>query len=169
VVRGWELLARACQQLSAYTLAVDLDLAPDSDLSQYDLVYLCANGKFSLEAKHQAALARYLETGKMILIDAIDPAADTSFNSVFEKMEFKFMPLAAEDALLVEPFLFSSAPPGYQEAQVSRYRSIIYSCCGYGLAWAGQLAPGHAARADIRAAHEWGVNIIHYCLNHSGG
>jgi hypothetical protein len=165
---GWNYLASACQQMSSYTLAVDIDLTLNADLSQYDLVCLSGSGTFKLDASQQKLLREYLQNNKIIFIDAFDNAADASFNAVFEKLEHVLAPLAADDVLLSEPFLFSTPPHGHNEAQVLRDRQIIYSRAGYSLAWAAKLPAEQNTRADIRSAHEWGVNIIHYCQNHSG-
>jgi hypothetical protein len=167
VVVGWNFLARACQQVSPYTLVVDADLALNAELSQYDLVYLSGSGTFKLDASQQKSMREYLQTGKIVFIDALDDAANVSFNNAFEKLGRVLAPLAADDVLLGEPFLFNTPPYGNNEAQVLRDAQFIYSRSGYSLAWAGKLPAEHNTRADIRSAHEWGVNIIHYCQNHT--
>ena len=168
VVSGWEFLARACQQLSSYMLIVDDGLTLETDLATYDLVFISGSGSFKLNAGQQKSLREYLETGRGLFCDALDKAADTSFNAVFEKLGRALAPLAAGDELLSTPFLFNVPPSGASQAQVLRDKQIIYSNAGYSLAWAGKMPTEHNTRADIRSAHEWGINIIHHCLSQVG-
>jgi hypothetical protein len=39
---------------------------------------------------------------------------------------------------------------------------VILSACDYGCLWQGERRGQAASREEIRAAHEWGSNIIAY-------
>jgi hypothetical protein len=165
VAAGWRFFARACQQLSSYSLIIDNDLDLENDLTPYDLVCISGGGSFKLNAVQQKAFKDHLVAGKVLFCDALDKAAATSFNAVFEKAGRALSPLAADDDLLSAMFLFSKPPHGASDGQVLRDQQIIYSDSGYSHAWGGKLLSDHDTRADIRSVHEWGINIICYMLN----
>jgi len=164
VEAGWEYLRCECARSSPYRLVVDGDLTFSSALSSYDLVYLYANGPFKFDDKKIASLRSYLETGQSIIMEALSPEAEDSFKSIFVGLGINPKPLAQDHVMRTAPFLFINHPQGYRGNDVLAAKGLVYSSAGYGLAWSGKSEAGPASRADIRAVHEWGVNMIHYCM-----
>jgi len=161
VLSGWDHLSRECLRSNFYKLIVDTGLSLASDLSHFDLICLSANGAFNPEAVAVKALQAYLSTGKPVLIEALDPAAESAFSLLFEKLGLGLQPLPTDDHLLNTPYLFATPPGG----QTWRDKQVIYVTGGFSPAWSGKNA---LARAEIRSAHEWGLNLLHACLNRSG-
>jgi hypothetical protein len=54
-------------------------------------------------------------------------------------------------------------PDGPGGSQVSLGEQVVFSQGQFALAWHGN----GMARADIRSAHEFGINLIHHCLEKS--
>ena len=164
VVIGWDLLARASERDLNIWPALDIHQKPTGSLSNYDVVFLSAKGKFELGAAEIKVLRAVLDGGKMLLVEALDDPADKSFETLFEKLELKLAPLGPGSVILKEPFLFNAAPEGAFGNQVLAGKQVIYSTAGYSLAWGGTLPKEHATRADIRSAHEWGLNMLHFAV-----
>jgi hypothetical protein len=67
--------------------------------------------------------------------------------------------------LLAEPFMFAAPPPGAQPGRIRVGDGVIFGTVDYGRLWqqgAGRIQP---AREQIRAALEWGSNIVVYSAN----
>lgn len=158
---GWDYLSRECQRSSFCKLVVDTGVSPVVDLSRFDVICLSAIGTFKSEDATVKSLRAYLKAGKPLLVEALDLAAESAFNVLFEKLDLKLHPLPAYDALLTTPFLFSSPPGG----QVLRDKQVIYATGGFSPAWSGKNV---TSRAEIRSGHEWGINLLNACLNRSG-
>jgi len=164
VPAGWRFLAAECARVSPYHLILDAGLAPSSDLSGYDLVYLSAKGAFSADAAAVKTLQAYLDQKRILFAESLDDAAGKSFTVLFDKLGRKLAPLAANASVLEAPFLFAAPPPGAQGSNIQVGKQVLFSSAAYSLAWAGKLPFESRSRADIRSAHEWGVNLIQYCL-----
>jgi hypothetical protein len=156
-ISGWNYLSRECQRSGFCNLIVDDELPANDDFSRFDILCLSASGSFKPEAATVKALRAYLETGKTLLAEARDQAADESFSGLFEKLGHIPQPLHADDALLTTPYLFTTPPGG----PVLREKQVIYAASGFSPAWSGKMA---SSRAEIRSAHEWGINLLNACL-----
>lgn len=165
VVTGWDYLSRECSRFSPYQPVVDANVPCAEILAGYDLVFLSGKGAFKLEAGEIKALRAVLDQGKTLWAEALDAPAEKAFAAVFEKLELELSPLEAGHSLLSEPFLFGAPPEGPLGHQVQLGRQVIFSTAGYSLAWGG----GSASRAEIRSAHEWGLNLFQACLRPQGG
>lgn len=158
---GWDYLARECQRSNFCKLIVDTGVSLAADLSRFDVVCLSAIGAFKPEAAATKPLQTYLSAGKPLLVEALDIAAESAFGALFEKLERNLKPLPSYDALLTTPYLFSTPPGG----QILRDKQVIYATGGFSPTWSGKNV---ATRADIRSAHEWGINLLNACVNRSG-
>jgi len=75
--------------------------------------------------------------------------------------------LSPDHRLLREPFLFAAPPPGFEieaEQQFLAGEGVLYSTYDYGCLWRGERRGRAATREEIRAALEWGGNIVAYAL-----
>lgn len=168
VETGWDLLSLECARNSAYRLVVDSGIPLSEGLLSYDLVYLFANNAFKVDDKKVAAVRAYLDTGRCLILEALSPVAEDSFKVLLSGLAVS--PKAPErgHALFTAPFLFGTPPRGFHGNTVLMTENLIYSSAGYSLAWSGKFEAGSPTRADIRDAHEWGVNMLQYCLQRAG-
>jgi len=163
VETGWAYLAAECARSSSYKLIIDTDVSLSSDLSGYDFIYLAGEGTFKLDNAPQKTLQTYMEKGNKLFAEAIDNAAEVSFNALFEKMERKLKPISKNSDLLTMPFLFAEIPSGASGKAVLADKLVLFSNAAYSLSWCGKGSDG-ATRSDIRSAHEWGINLISYLI-----
>ena len=166
VLAGWDHLANAAPRLSDYQLIVDSAKAdaPLDNLSDYHLVYLGMEGAFLPKAATTKALSDYLEKGGALFIEALDDGAKDPCDAFLKKLNLTPKKPGKNTSLLSAPFLFSALPDGFVSSHVEEAKQALYSTAAYSLAWGGRSKSGALSRADIRSAHEWGINLIHYVL-----
>jgi hypothetical protein len=164
VHEGWDALAGECARSSAFALIIDAQVPLTPDLAGYDLVSLTGKGAFKQDASQVQALRAALDGHAALFVEALDAAAEKAFLSLFEKLEITLSPLEAPHPLLSDPYLFNAAPEGALGSQLKLGGRVIFSSAGYSLAWAGTLSSGPASRAEIRSAHEWGLNLLQWML-----
>ena len=142
-------------------LVVDTFPQVTPDVMGYDLLFLAGTGKFTLSTAQANGLKGYIERGGMIFIDACNEAAVESFGKVIEQTGVKLQDVSKGHALLTHPYLFAQAPAGSQKTgELKAGKGIIYSTCNYGGLWNGEAAGRTPTREEIRAAMEFGVNVI---------
>ena len=173
--RGVSYLTRAMRHSSSYRAWADLDVPLASGLEYYTLVYLVGQGAFELIPGEMQVLYDYVVRGGTLFIescrsesDGSDPAADAAFDDLLGSLGFKLTDLTSHHPLLVEPFLFAAPPPGFESLGTPGVRvgdGVIFSTCDYGCLWQGERRQITASREDIRAAVEWGTNVVAYALN----
>ncbi len=168
VITGWDYLSRECARSTPYALVVDTQVPFSDDLPGYELIYLSGKGSFNLEASQLKILRTALDKGKMLIVESLDAPAEKSFQGMFEKLNLTLAPIDDSHPIMTAPFLFNAPPQGALGNQVQLDGRAIFSTAGYSLAWGGTLPSGQASRADIRSAHEWGLNLLEYCVQHMG-
>ncbi len=173
--RGVNYLARAVQHFSSYRAWVDLNVALAPGLEYYTLVYLVGQGTFDLTPEEMRILYDYVVGGGTLLIESCrresddrDPPADAVFDSLLNTLGFKLTDLTPPHPLLLKPFLFAAPPLGFETLETPGVRAgdgVIFSTCDYGCLWQGKRRQITASREDIRAALEWGTNVVTYALD----
>jgi hypothetical protein len=153
-------------------LHVDLNVPLDGNLSTYTLVYLVGQGAFQLSREEMEALYSFMQEGGTLFIESCrhdiaegDPPSDTHFYNLLGDLGMQLTELRSDHRLLREPFLFSAPPPGFETQGAPRVvvsEEAIFSSHDYGCLWQGERRSGAASRAEIRAAMEWGSNIVFY-------
>lgn len=167
--QGATYLARTLRSLSEQRVWVDeaVDLtAPD--LGRYGLLYLVAEKGFDLNKAEQEALRVYLQEGGTILAEpcrqhgSSAPARD--FKALFDTLGVELEPLKAPHPLLSEPYLFALPPAGYEskDGELLVGEGVLFSTFDYGCLWQAEQREGPPAREQIRAAMEWGQNLLTY-------
>ena len=164
VTGGWDHLNRECARSMPVELIIDTQVSFTDDLAGYGLIYLSGKGAFKTDGDQAQSLRAALDKGSMLIVEALDEPAEKSFQPLLEKMELKLSAVEAPHALLTEPYLFNSPPQGALGKVVRSDNQVIFSTAGYSLSWNGESGAGPAARAEIRSAHEWGLNLLHYCV-----
>jgi hypothetical protein len=166
---GASYLARALRRRGNCRVWVDCDVPLGPGLDYYALVYLVGQGAFELSPEEMQVLYDYVQGGGTLFIESCrrevengDPPADAAFADLLVSLGLE-LEEGVERRLLVEPFLFAAPPPGFETQGTPGVRmgeGVILSTCDYGCLWQGERRHGPAARDEIRAALEWGENIV---------
>jgi hypothetical protein len=165
ITQAWDLLGRECSRSTSYRLIVDPMNALPEGLLDCDLAYLAAAGDLNADKETISALQDYLKTGKGLILEALDEAAEEGAQNLIGKLKRKVVPIKEASPILSSPFLFAAPPDGAKGNQVTLDKQLIYSTAGFGLAWTGKSNGVSMSRSDIRSVHEWGLNMISYCLS----
>jgi hypothetical protein len=73
--------------------------------------------------------------------------------------------LPAGHVLLTEPNFVAAPPVGFEtEGALKVGDGVIVSTFDYGCLWQGERRGQTPSREEIRAAHEWGANLLAYAL-----
>lgn len=164
--RGTLYLARALNRLGPERVVVqdDVPLAPGIETNS--LIYLVGQGEFRLDRGQMNGLSNFVMRGRgTLFIEGNDAGAEKSFLDHLAAMDMEPKPLPAGHRLLVDPYLFAAPPPGYETQgtpEVLVSEGVIFSTYNYGLLWQGETRDGPPSREQIRAAFEWGGNVVAY-------
>ncbi len=147
-------------------------LVAGADLSGYTLVYLVAQGDFQLASDEMNVLYVYLRSGGTLLLESCHKAtaagkADPVFLDMLSSFGTTLTDLPADHVLLNEPNFFAVPPVGFETEGTPSIKvgeGVILSSCDYGCLWQGERRGQAASREEIRAAHEWGSNIMAYAV-----
>jgi hypothetical protein len=148
------------------SVTLDRNSKSISKIEQYDLLYLTLEQINGLNEDEQQAIKNYVEVSKglILLVDANQINSEAS-----EQKEFPFDLSSWDNFYLVphsssplqsHPFLFA-APPSCQGTPATIYLgsgSVLITQMLFD-AWSGQY---QLPRHEIRAAQEFGINILHF-------
>jgi hypothetical protein len=171
--RGVSALAAGWRARGHGPLWVDDGARLEAGLETYGLVYLVGHGAFRLSQNEMNALYAYLQAGGTVLAESCRreaggaAAAEAAFADLFASMGLRLEHLPAGHALLREPSFFNTAPLGFETATAPAVQTapgLVYTTADYGCLWQGERRSGFAAREEIRAAHEFGENVVHLAL-----
>lgn len=171
---GAAYMARAFTRASG-TVRVYVDHnVPLNMIEPYTLVYLVGRGPFQLSSDEANMVYNYVQNGGTVFIESSrrgvsegDPPADNSFNNLLGTMGMALNEARRGDALLSTPFLFGALPQGFDNQGAPRVlvgEGVIFSSFDYGAVWQGETREGPASRERIRAAMEFGANVVTYAL-----
>jgi len=163
--RGALYLARTLNRSGRYFVTVEDDARLAPGVEANTLIYLVGQGKFELSTGQINGLTNYINKGKgTLFVESTDAASRAAFQGLFTAMNLKPDALPAGHCLLVDPHLFVAPPPGFEESapEVLIKDGVIFSAGNYGLAWQGDSKSGVPSREHLRAAAEWGENIVTY-------
>jgi hypothetical protein len=167
-VRGARALAQALRHAGRTPLWVDVDVPPDGTLAGYTALYLVV-GTAEVETAALNALYDYLQTGGTVFVEVGAPDADGTLEAaVFDKLGslgVNLAPVPDDHALLTTPYRFAAVPGAPEDAEqpaLMMDNGVVFSRAGLGAAWEGHRDGTPLTRAEIRAAHEWGANLVHY-------
>jgi hypothetical protein len=183
--RGAANLARTVRRLESTRAWVDVGVGLESGIEAYTLLYLVGRGPFQLEQRPMQALYEYVQGGGTVLFESCrraneegDPPADASFRDLLASLGVALSVLPAGHVLLKDPYLFAALPAGFETADARSLSvggladgtgSVVMSTYDYGCLWAGERRGGPATREEIRAALEWGTNLVAYALQRRQG
>lgn len=164
--RGAAYLAHALNRSGRYFVTVEDDARLAPGVEANTLIYLVGKGTFELGTGQINGLTNYVNKGKgTLFIESTDADSHAAFQSLFTTMNLKPEVLPGGHYLLMDPHLFSVPPAGFEpestpEIQVEK--GVIVSSGNYGLVWQGEIKSGTPSRERLRAAAEWGENILNY-------
>jgi hypothetical protein len=165
ITQAWDLVGGECSRSTSYRLIVDPMDALTEGFMDCDLIYFAAEGDITVDKEIITVLQEYLKTGKGLILEALNEAAQEGFQNLIGKLKRKVVPIKEDSPILSSPFLFAAPPEGAKGNQVTLDKQLIYSTAGYGLAWTGKSNGVSMSRSDIRSLHEWGLNMISYCMS----
>jgi hypothetical protein len=153
-----------------------LTLTPTSDLSGYTLVNVVASGEVKLTADEMNVLYNYLQGGGTLLLEVCQHGpqsdlAEAALRDMLDSFGVKVAEIPDGHALLAEPYFFARPPAGYVVDGTPSFKvgeGVIFSLNDYGCLWQGERTGRPASREEIRAAHEWGANMVAYALKRCG-
>ena len=174
-LKGFSYLAQQLRNQGHINVWIDKDITLDSRLRRYDLLYLVGHGNFEIPSEAMSAVYNYLQQGGTVFLESCrqgqeedNRAAESTIKGMLESLGVEVSPVQRESPLLTTPHLFAVPPAGFETEQNSELlvgKGVILSTYDYGCLWQGEQRQGAPSRADIRAAYEWGNNLIDYVLN----
>jgi hypothetical protein len=118
-------------------------------------------------------LSNHVKKGRgTLFMESIDSKAESAFSKFLQTVDMEPQALEPGHRLLIDPYLFAAPPPGFETQDAEKVlvgEGVIFSTGNYGLLWQGQVHDGVPSREQIRAAVEWGGNIIAYARNRRRG
>ncbi len=168
--RGASNLARAMRHAGQHVW-VDGSVGLGKGLEGYALVYVTAQATFKLSADEMNTLYTCVQGGGTLFIESCRhdasgaPPADAAFADLLGSLGIRMGPLPQDHSLLAEPNLFAAPPAGFEtegKPGVTLAEGVIYSTSDYGCLWQGEGRDRVPTREEIRAALEWGANLVAY-------
>lgn len=170
--RGAVSLARAFTHITSRAVNVDeIGLGPG--LEHYTVLCLVGQGAFKFTADEMNFLNFFLNNGGTLFIESCRhdapgaPASDAGFNDLLGALGTKLDDVKPGHALLNEPYLFPALPAGFETEGTPTVRvgeGVIFSTGDYGCLLQGERRGRAATREEIRAAMEWGENVLAYAI-----
>ena len=166
--RGAVALGESLRQSGAAALEVDKDVSLTDDLTSYTLVYLVVGGTLTLRSAERDALRAFVQGGGTVFVEPCRRQEQTpSADALASALEVQLQEVQRGHPLLTSPHLFAVPPAGFgpaEEGQLLAADGVVWSGCDYGCLWQGERQDGVPSREEIRAAHEWGHNLVAYAL-----
>lgn len=169
--RGVSRLARSVSMQPEMRVLVNDRVDLRGDLGEYTLLCLVARREFAVDDGVLAALRGFVEGGGTLFIESCHreggerPGADGSFDTLLRGLGIAPRAAKRHDPILSEPFFFAQPPEGFENQGAPGLRvadGVVVSGLDYGCIWQGDRRNGNATREEIRAAMEWGHNLLLY-------
>lgn len=170
--RGASTLGRALRHAGKTPLWVDDDVSLGPELGSYALVYLVGQDAFELGSDEMNALYAYLQEGGTVFFESCRQApgaeeSDAAFLDLLGSLGIQLEGVEPGHPLLTEPYFFAAPASGFVTEEEPKLRAgagVVLSSYDYGCLWQGERQGDVPSREEIRAAHEWGHNLVAYAL-----
>lgn len=168
---GADVLASALNHAAQLRICVDEEVALTANLSGYTLVYLVGHGDYQFDPAEMNAIYAYLQSGGTLYYESCrhglnrEPSGDAVFLEMLTSLGVSVAELPLVHPLRQQPNFFAALPAGYEPAGGGTIKlggGVIFSTFDHGCVWRGEQRGGPPTRETIRAAHEWGENLIQY-------
>ena len=176
--RGLAHLARSVSMQPEMRVLVNEGIDLTGDLGEYTLICLVAKETFDLEVAEVNNLHDFVRKGGTLFVESCHreggarPKSDDSFANLISALGSRPQPVPRHAGLLSEPFFFASPADGYENQGAPALRAdggVVHSTWDYGCLWQGDRRNGAASREEIRAAMEWGHNLLLYAWKRRQG
>lgn len=164
---GWQTLARNIQRGGTMQVLVDENVTLTSTLPAFTVLYITAQQQFVLSSYELELIYGYWKNGGYLWIEPCQRGmgrngAAASFRDILSTFGFNLNPAPRQHALFNTPYLFAAPPRGYSETNdlLQVGDRVLYSPFDYGCLWQGEQDGGTPTRDSIRAAHEFGENLL---------
>lgn len=161
-------LANVLSTQTRFKMIVEDAVPLDASLLRYDLVFLVPGQATALTKEQADALRAYLEKGGKLLVEFNQPVSDKEIAGLMKPAGVILEKIPPVHALFQKPNLFFFPPTGSLPAEQDGVWSWggVALCVsgGYGDLWSGQAPREQLSRSAVRAALEWGVNLVNYLL-----
>ncbi len=169
--KGMDLMVRSLNTSASLRASVDDGVGLVS-IDSYTLVHLTGQAAFQMKPEEMNALYTYVQNGGTVFIESTraglasgEPASDAIFTDLLGSFGIKLEEVRAGHDLLSNPNLFGAPPVGYEgpgKGKLLAGGGVVMSTADYASLWRGASRAGSATREEIRAAHEWGANLVAY-------
>lgn len=161
--RGLSAMAEELKERSAWSLIVEDNLKLDKSVLSFSLLYLVLEGELAWDEAQISTLKAFLDQDGLLFIENGDNAASDASQKLCEQLKINLKPVRKEHALLSRPWHFAEAPAGFSKAgELLAKDNVVMSSYNYGRLWFGECEEGTPSREAIRAAMEFGQNLLTY-------
>lgn len=180
-VIGWQNFARELRHTTMRPIWIEPNIALESELPTYPLLCLVAAQGFNLSRIALTRIHEYLHKGGILLFESCRRSqsrgvaeADSALERLVEGMGGQLLALPANHPLMQKPYFFPQLPAGYEQNNAGSLRIaqgigkgiILHSTLDYGCVWAGTRGRQSISREELRAAFEWGNNLLTFALDY---
>jgi hypothetical protein len=137
------------------------------------MLYLVEQGEGSNPNPTELSILRnYMQQGGLIFAETMTLRVTDSplFNALNSPtFNLRLAQLTADHPMLFEPFLFAAPPSGFEAngTMLVSDGGLIFSTYNYGRLWQRTRRDGRPpTREELRAALEWGQNLVTYATKY---
>lgn len=169
--KGWEHFARTINSKGKIRIYLDENVSLTGSLPPYSLLYVTAEQQFNLSGFELELLYGYWKNGGYLWIEPCHRSVSRSgaiaaFEDLFSTFGFTLKSVNRQHDLFHYPHMFAAPPTGYVLSQESLRAGdrLLYSPFDYACLWQGEQDNATPSRDNIRAAYEFGENLLTYLL-----
>lgn len=164
--QGLHRLSEYARRENHINVVVNDDSDLDPGILGNSFLYLVGKGKFQLTKAQLKGLQGYLNHGGFLFMEGCDSEATDSFKNLTSEIDVSLNEkLLKNHSLLSEPNFFATTPNGFEvEGEVLIGNGVVLSNLNYGALWYGDGKERVPTREELRAAFEWGTNLLVYIL-----
>lgn len=170
---GLDALAQSAAFAQQCRLVIEDQVTLDDNSAASDLLFVRAQAPFTPEPALVAALRAWLDARRVLFVDVAGDGANAgalavSLDTMFTALGLTLTAMPPTHPLLSSPHRFSQWPDGGQQGSIRIATQpacrVIVSDMNLCALWRGDAHGKPAPREAIRAAHEWGMNMLAYVL-----
>lgn len=180
-VAGWQNLLRELRFTTHQPLWIDQNVDLEGTLFDYPLLALTGQGAFTLSRPELNGLHEYVKSGGILFFEScrrtLQPSiaeADSVWENLVSSMGSQLVAIPPTHPLLCKPYFFPQLPAGYKPGAGGALRIaegigkglILHSTFDYSCLWAGDRGGQRLTREEVRAAFEWGANLLTFATDH---
>jgi hypothetical protein len=168
---GWSHFVRSVNAKGKIRLYLDDSVSLTGSLPPYSVLYVTAEQQFNLSGYELELLYGYWKNGGYLWIEPCHRTlskggATAAFEDMFSTFGFTLTAVNRRQEIFQQPNVFATPPAGYVVSQESLRVGdrLLYSPFDYACLWQGEQDNNTPSRESIRAAYEFGENLLTYLL-----